>query len=138
MNAIISTTVISEPDVDVCEGKDVVLTCVLNAININIHSFQWFRFIKDTGNIKLVKSHSNNIVLSNKTEGSTLTSSLNISDVKGSHAGYFYVRSQSNTFCNTSLTVLTSMCICVLFVVQLSTYIWTCVRTTRVSLFHLY
>ena len=110
-----STTVISEPDdVSVCEGKNVVFTCVLNATNNNINSddVQWYRLVKDTGITEMVDQQDSNIHFTTSTINNTLTSQLTITSASKSHTGYYWVGTPSFNVCNASLTVLASMYVC--------------------------
>ena len=106
------TIVISEPDdVTVCEGKEVVFTCVLNTTNNNINSgnVQWYRLVKDTGITEMVDQQDSNIHFTTSTINNTLTSQLNITSAEISHTGYYWVGTPSFKVCNVSLTVTTSM-----------------------------
>ena len=103
------TIVISEPnDVTVCEGKEAVFTCVLNTTNNNINSddVQWYRLVKDTGITEMIDEYGQNILYV-----TNLTSTLTILTARQSYTGYFWVKTPSDTVCNASLTVLTSMLI---------------------------
>ena len=101
--------VISEPhDVTVCEGREAVLTCVLNS-NIRSDDVQWYRFIKDTSTTEMVDPNEDDIYFITDTIGNTTSSSLTITNVIKSYTGYFWVVTPSLTVCNASLTVLTSM-----------------------------
>ena len=111
----ISTTVISEPDdVTICEGEGAVFTCVLNS-NISSDDVQWYRFIKDTSTTEMVDPNGENINIVNHTNGSTINSSLTITNTMKSYTGYFWVRTPSLNVCNASLTVVAStyVCICI-------------------------
>ena len=101
--------VISQPDdVTICEGKEAVFTCVLNS-NIRTDDVQWYRFIKDTSTTEMVDPNGENINFLTSTTGSTINSSLTITDLRKSYTGYFWVATPSLNVCNASLTVLTSM-----------------------------
>ena len=105
----IATVVISEPDdVIVCEGRGAVFTCVLNS-NIRSDDVQWYRFIKDTSTTEMVDPNGDNINFVTFTFGNATSSSLIITNVIKSYAGYFWVGTPSLNVCNASLTVLTSM-----------------------------
>ena len=105
----VAIIVISEPDdVTVCEGKEIVFTCVLNS-NISSDDVQWYRFIKDTSSIEMVYHDGDNINFITDTIGNTTSSSLTITNVIKAYTGYFWVGTPSLTVCNASLTVLTSM-----------------------------
>jgi len=104
--------VISQPnDVSVCEGRGTVFTCVLNTANTNIRddNVQWYRFIKNTGTIEAVNPDGESISFSTVTDGNVLSSSLNITDVKQSYTGYYWMGTPTSNVCNTSLNVLTCM-----------------------------
>ena len=108
----ISTVVVSEPDVTICEGREAVFTCVLNS-SIRSDDVQWYRFIKDTSAIEMVvNSNKDNINIITDTIGSTTSSSLTITNVIKSYTGYFWVGTPSHNICNASLTVLTSRVNC--------------------------
>ena len=105
----ISTTVLSDPDdVTICEGRGAVFTCVLNS-NIRSDDVQWYRFIKDTSTTKMVDPNGENINFLTRTIGSTINSSLTITNVIKSYTGYYWVGTPSLNVCNASLVVLTSM-----------------------------
>ena len=109
MCMIIFTTVINElDDVTVCEGREAVLTCVLNS-NIGSDDVQWYRFIKDTSATEMVDPNGDNIYFITDTIENITSSSLTISNVLKAYTGYFWVGIPSPTVCNVSLTVLTSM-----------------------------
>ena len=106
---VISTTVISQPDdVTICEGRRAVFTCVLNS-NISSNDVQWYRFIKDTGTTEMIDPNGENINFLTRTNGSTINSSLIITNAIKSYTGYFWVGTPSLNVCNASLTVTTSM-----------------------------
>ena len=108
---LIYSAVISEPDdVSVCEGREVVFTCVLNS-NIRSDDVQWYRFIKNTSITEMVDPNGANIYFITDTIGNATNSSLTITNVIKSHIGYFWVETPSLNVCNASLTVLTSMCV---------------------------
>ena len=99
---------ISEPDDDnvtICEGEGAVFTCVLNS---NVDDVQWYRYIMDTGTSVAVDPHGENIAILTHT-GSTLNSSLTITNAVISYTGYYWVGTPSVNVCNVSLTVSTSM-----------------------------
>ena len=103
--------VISEPgDVTLCEGREVVFTCVLNS-NIRCDDVQWYRLIKDTSTTVMVDPNGGNISFITDTIGNTTSSSLTITNVIKSYTGYFWIVTPSRSVCNVSLTVLTSMCV---------------------------
>ena len=104
--------VISKPDdVTECEGREVVLTCVLSRNSI-IHSedMQWYRLIQDTCTKEMINSSEENITILTHT-GNTLNSSLTITNVRQSFAGYYWagLPFYGAYVCNVSLTVVTSM-----------------------------
>ena len=102
-------TVISQPDdVTTCEGRGAVFTCVLNS-NIRSDDIQWYRFIKDTSTTEMVDPNGENINFLTRTIGSTINSSLTITNAIESYTGYFWVGTPSLNVCNASLTVVTSM-----------------------------
>ena len=106
-----STTVISQPDdVTICEGEGAVFICVLNS-NISSDDVQWYRFINDTSTTEMVDPNGENINFLTRTIGSTINSSLTITNAIRSYTGYFWVGTPSLNVCNASLTVLTSMSI---------------------------
>ena len=108
---LIYSAVISEPDdVTVFEGREAVFTCVLNS-NIRSDDVQWYRFIKDTSTTVMVDPDGDNIYFITDTIGNATSSSLTITNVIKSYTGYFWVGIPSLTVCNASLTVLTSMCV---------------------------
>ena len=112
INLIIYTAVIREPDdITVCEGREVVFTCVLNS-NIRSDDVQWYRLIKNTSTTKVVDPVGTSINFLTCTDRSTRNSSLTITNVIKSYTGYFWVGTPSLNICNASLTVLTSKCIC--------------------------
>ena len=104
-------TVINKPDdVTVCEGRRAVFTCALNYfINLKSDDVQWYRFMKDTSTTEMIDPDGENIAFTTNTIGSTTNSSLTITNVIKSYAGYFWVGTPSLNVCNASLTVLTSM-----------------------------
>ena len=100
---------ISQPDdVTICEGEGAVFTCVLNS-NIRSDDVQWYRFIKDTSTTEMVDPNGENINFLTHTNGSTINSSLTITNTIRSYTGYFWVGTSSLNVCNASLTVTTSM-----------------------------
>ena len=108
MRQFYSVLVISQPDdVTICEGRRAVFTCVLNS-NIRSNDVQWYRFIKDTSTTETVDPNGENINFFTRTIGNT-SSSLTITNARKSYTGYFWVETESLTFCNASLTVFTSM-----------------------------
>ena len=86
-----------------------MFTCV-TVLNSNISSddVQWYRFIKDTSATVVVDQFGENINFITNTIGNTTRSSLAISSVMKSYAGYFWVGTPSLNVCNASLTVITS------------------------------
>ena len=102
-------TVTSQPhDVTVCEGREAVFTCVLNS-NIRSDDVQWYRFIKDNSTTVMVDQDGDNINFITDTIGNATSSSLTITNVIKSYAGYFFVRTPSlDNVCVASLTVLAS------------------------------
>ena len=101
---------ISQPDdVTICEGEGAVFTCVLNS-NIGSDDVQWYRFIKNTSTTEMVDPNGENINFLTRTNGSTTSISLTITNVIKSYTGYFWVGTSSLNVCNASLTVLASMC----------------------------
>ena len=105
----ISTIVISQPDdVTICEGKGAVFTCALNS-SIRSDDVQWYRFIKDSSTTEMIDPNGENINFLTRTNGSTINSSLTITNATKSYTGYFWVGTPSLNVCNASLTVLTSM-----------------------------
>ena len=104
---------ISQPDdVTICEGEEAVFTCVLNS-NISSDDVQWYRFIKDTSTTEMVDPNGGNINFLTSTNGSTINSSLTITNAIKSYTGYFWVGTPSLNVCNASLTV-TSMYVAIL------------------------
>ena len=100
---------ISQPDdVTICEGGGAVFTCVLNS-NIRSDDVQWYRFIKDTSTTEMVDPNGENINFLTHTNGSTINSSLTITNAIKSYTGYFWVGTLSLNACSVSLTVGTSM-----------------------------
>ena len=105
-------TVINEPDdVTICEGREAVFTCVLNS-NIRSDDVQWYRFIKDNSTAVMVDPDEDNINFITDTNGNTTSSSLTITNVIKSYAGYFWVGTPSLNVCNASLSVLISKYVC--------------------------
>ena len=103
------TIVIKEPNnVTVCEGKEAVFTCVLNktSTNINRSDVQWCSLVKDTGITEMVYEYGQNI---HYVTYPNLTSTLTIRTARQSYAGYFWVKTPSDTVGNATLTVLSSM-----------------------------
>ena len=97
---------ISQPDdVTICEGKGAVFSCVLNS-SIRSDDVQWYRFIKDTSTTEMVDPNGENINFLTRTNGSTINSSLTITNAMKSYTGYFWVGTPSLNVCNASLTVL--------------------------------
>ena len=94
-------------DVTICEGREAVFTCVLNS-NIRSDDVQWYRFVKDTSTTEMVDPNGENITFLTSTIGSTINSSLTITNARKSYSGYFWVGTPSLNVCNASLTVLTS------------------------------
>ena len=104
----IFTIVISEPDdVTVCEGVGAEFTCVLDG-SIRVEDIQWYRYIMDTGATEMVDT---DLDISSRTARNT-SSTLTITDTGISHTGYYWVGAPFLNVCNASLTVLTSMLIC--------------------------
>ena len=66
--------------------------------------------MKDTGITELMIPAGDDITLLTHT-GNTMNSSLTITNVVKSHAGYYWVGTPSFNVCNVSLTVLASMLI---------------------------
>ena len=105
----ISATVISQPcDAHACEGREAVFMHLLNS-NIRSDDVQWYRFIKDTNTTVMVYPDGDNINFITDTNGNATSSSLTITNVIKSYAGYFWVGTPSLNVCNASLTVLTRM-----------------------------
>ena len=106
--------VISQPDdVTVCEEEEADFTCVLDS-SIRSDDVQWYRFIEDTSTTEMVDPDGANIYFITDTIGSTTSSTLTITYVVKSYAGYFFIRTPSlDNVCMASLTVLASKCICV-------------------------
>ena len=105
---LFSTAVVSQPDdVTACEGGQAVFTCVLNStVGDNV---QWYRLIEDTGTTEMVVSNGGDFAFISSVNNSVFTTSLNITNVRKSHTGYYWVRTSSSDVCNVSLTVVTSM-----------------------------
>ena len=98
-------TVISEPDdAIICEGRSTTFTCVLNS-NINSNNVQWYRLMMDTSTTVLVDPDDDQSITISTRTGSTLTSSLTISNAVKSYTAYYWVRLPSDDVCNVSLTV---------------------------------
>ena len=105
---------ISQPDnVTTCEGRGAVFTCVLNS-NISSDDVQWYRFIKDTSTTEMLDPNGENITYHTHINGSTINSSLTITNAIKSYTGYFWVGTPSLNVCNASLTVTTSMYVAIL------------------------
>ena len=105
-------TVINEPDdVTICEGREAVFTCVLNS-NIRSDDVQWYRFIKDNSTTVMVDPDEDNINFITDSNGNATSSSLTITNVIKSYAGYFWVGTPSLNVCNASLSVLISKYVC--------------------------
>ena len=103
---------INEPDdVTICEGEGAVFTCVLNS-DIRSDDVQWYRFIKNTNTTVMVDPNIN-IMIMNRTNWNTTSSSLTITNATKSYTGYFWVGISSLKVCNASLTVLTGMYVCI-------------------------
>ena len=105
---VISTAVITQPDdINICEGKGAVFTCVLvcNATNYDV---QWYRFIKSNSTTVMVDRHGESINFINITTGNTIKTSLNITNAKTSYNGYFKLEPSPFNVCNASLSVGTS------------------------------
>ena len=107
---ILLATVISEPDdAIICEGRSTTFPCVLNS-NINSDDVQWYRLMMDTSTTVLVDPDDDQSITISTRTGSTLTSSLTITNAVKSYTGYYWVRLPSDDVCNVSLTVFgTSM-----------------------------
>ena len=91
------------------EEREAKLHCVLDS-TIRAEDVQWHRFIRDTSETERVISNEQDITITNETTGNMTSSTLTINNMKTSHAGFFWVATtQFCTFCNTSLSVLTSM-----------------------------
>jgi len=104
--------VISQPsDVTKCEGEEVMFDCILNTADTNIRddNVQWYRFIKNTGTTETVDPNKGSINLSIFSFANILISYLNITDVRKSYAGYYWMETPFSNVCNVSLNVLTSM-----------------------------
>ena len=112
---LIFTTVIKEPDdVTVCEGKEVVFTCVLgSSVGDDI---QWYRLINNPSIIETIDPNDDNISLTTSTSENTISNQLTITNARKSHTGYYWVVTASDTVCNASLTVLASMDIAIIYV----------------------
>ena len=99
---------ISQPDdVTICEGEGAVFICVLNS-NIRSDDVQWYRFIKDTSATVMVDPNGENINFLTNTNGSTINSSLTITNSSRSYTGDYWIRTSSHTVCRASLNVLSS------------------------------
>ena len=88
-----------------------MFTCVLNS-SIRSDDVQWYRFIKDTSTTVMVDTDGDNINFVTNTDEDTTSSSLTITNVIKSYAGYFWVGTPSLNVCNASLTILTSTYVC--------------------------
>ena len=88
-----------------------MFTCVLNTTDSNTtnNDVQWYRFIKSTGTTVMVDQHGESINFITNTTGSTINSTLNITNTTKSDAGYFWAGTPSFNVCNASLTVVMSM-----------------------------
>ena len=107
MQLFVSITVISQPnDITVCEGMEVVFTCVLNLTNSNTRytDLEWYKFTS-TSNTEVLDPYEEKINFLIRTTGNTISSSLNITNVV---SGYFWVGTSLFNVCNVSLTVLAS------------------------------
>ena len=81
--------------------------CVLNS-NVG-DDVQWYRFIKDTGTTRMVDPDDDKSITISTHTGSTINSSLTITNTTKSYTGYYWVRLPSDDdICNVSLTVATS------------------------------
>ena len=85
-----------------------MFTCVLNS-NVRSDDVQWYRFIKDNSTTVMVDPVGENIYFITDTIGNTTNSSLTITNIIKSYAGYFWVGIPSLNVCNASLTVLAGM-----------------------------
>ena len=83
-----------------------MFTCVLNS-NVG-DDVQWYRYIMGTGTSGAVDPSEESITILTHT-GSTLNSSLTITNAVKSYTGYYWIGTPSVNVCNVSLTVLSSM-----------------------------
>ena len=113
VNAFISITdVIGHPeDVRICEGREAVFTCVLDAV-VAINNVEWRRYTKSGGTRRMIDLNEEDIrIFTTNTENDTTSSELSIPEVRMADVGSYWVEIQRFTFCNASLTVLPSMSI---------------------------
>ena len=106
-----SVTVVSPPDdVTMCAGRKAKFTCVLDITNADIRDdVQWYRFMQDTGTTEKVDPDGRDITILTSTNGNTTTSTLMVTNGRKSDTGSFWVKAQSLTYCNASLTIAISM-----------------------------
>ena len=109
----IFTIVISEPDdVTVCEGgSSTTFSCVLDG-SITSGDVQWHRILKDTGTTERL-GRLDDFAIVPISGMNSFTTSLYIFNAIKSYTGYYWVRLPSDDVCNVSLTVTTSMYVCV-------------------------
>ena len=85
-----------------------MFSCVLNG-SIRSDEVQWYRFIKGTSTTEMIDPNGESIYFITDAIGNATSSSLTITNVIKSYAGYFWVGTSSLNVCNASLTVLTRM-----------------------------
>jgi len=108
MSVCISNIVISHPrNVTVCEGEEVMFTCVLN-MTITDHDVMWYRLRKDWSIITSVKIRPNRRI--NYTVVNETTTTLIIPNATMAFTGFYWVKAPNFTGCNVSLNVLKGMC----------------------------
>ena len=77
--------------------------------SISSDDVQWYRVIMDTAITEMVDPDDDQSITISTGTGSTLTSSLTITNTTKSYTGYYWVRLPSDDVCSVSLTVVTSM-----------------------------
>ena len=112
MNAFIFTTdvLIHPEDVTVCEGRETVFTCELDAV-VDVNKVEWRRYTNNDGTRMIDLNDEDMIIDTKKTENGTTISQLIIHDVRIADMGSYWIDIQLSTFCNASLTVMQSMSI---------------------------
>ena len=105
----VSAIAIHKPDdVTVCEGEGAVFKCELNTTDSNLTSdnVQWYSSVLRNRSITEVVDQQGNIIhFTTSTVNNTLNSTLTITNVTKSYAGYYWVGTSYFNVCNVSLTL---------------------------------
>ena len=102
------------------EGRSTSFTCVLDS-NISRSNLHWYRILKDTGTVEKIQRNQKDMPVVPIFNNNSFNTTLYILSANRFYTGFYWVRLSSGDVCNVSLTVTTSMFICVTYVDKYNT-----------------